>query len=76
MTKKKARASRPVDGLVLPPSSYEEYLLLSEKDKLRLMKQEQAKRPNDSAEGRVPASAPAPGSQSHSQEYTNHKEIK
>ena len=38
--------SRPVDGLVRPPSSYEEYLLLSEKDKLRLMKQEQVKRPN------------------------------
>jgi hypothetical protein len=28
------------------PSSYEEYLLLSEKDKLRLLKQNRAKRPN------------------------------
>ena len=46
MTKKKERVSRPVNGLVRPPSSYEEYLLLSEKDKLRLMEQEQAKRPN------------------------------
>ena len=46
MTTRKARASRPVNGLVRPPSSYEEYLLLSEKDKLRLMKQNQAKRPN------------------------------
>jgi hypothetical protein len=46
MTTRKARVSRPVDGLVRPPSSYEEYLLLSEKDKLRLMKQKQAKRPN------------------------------
>jgi hypothetical protein len=46
MTKKKARVSRPVKGIVRPPSSYEEYLLLSEKDKLRLMKQSQAKRPN------------------------------
>jgi hypothetical protein len=29
-----------------PPSSYEEYLLLTEKDKLRLLKQNRAKRPN------------------------------
>jgi hypothetical protein len=46
MTEKKERVNRPVNGLVRPPSSYEEYLLLSEKDKLRLMKQNQAKRPN------------------------------
>ena len=46
MTTRKARVSRPVNGLVRPPSSYEEYLLLSEKDKLRLMKQNQAKKPN------------------------------
>ena len=51
MTTRKARVSRPVDGLVRPPSSYEEYLLLSEKDKLRLMKQEQSKKPNEKAEG-------------------------
>ena len=39
--------NRPVDGLVRPPSSYEEYLLLSEKDKLRLMRQsKKTKRPN------------------------------
>jgi hypothetical protein len=37
----KARVSRPVDRLVRPPDSYGEYLLLSEKDKLRLMKQNQ-----------------------------------
>jgi hypothetical protein len=41
MTTRKALVGRPVDGLVRPPSSYEEYLLLSEKDKLRLMKQNQ-----------------------------------
>jgi hypothetical protein len=41
MTTRKARVSRPVDGLVRTPSSYGEYLLLSEKDKLRLMKQNQ-----------------------------------
>jgi len=29
-----------------PPSSYEEYLLLTEKDKLRLLKQNRAKKPN------------------------------
>jgi hypothetical protein len=46
MTTRKALVGRPVDGLVRPPSSYEEYLLLSEKDKLRLMKQNQTKRQN------------------------------
>jgi hypothetical protein len=51
MTTKKARVSRPVNGLGWPPSSYEEYLLLTEKDKLRLIKQEQAKRPNDRLDG-------------------------
>jgi|GEM_PF-2786395 len=56
MTMRKARVSRPVNGLVRPPSSYEEYLLLSEKDKLRLMKQEQAKRPNVMGEAALPAS--------------------
>ena len=36
-----------LDSLVRPPSSYEEYLLLSEKDKLRLMRQSKnTKRPN------------------------------
>jgi hypothetical protein len=50
MTTRKARASRPVDGLVRTPSSYEEYLLLSEKDKLRLMKQNQTKRQNSGIE--------------------------
>jgi hypothetical protein len=39
MTTRKERVSRPVRT----PSSYEEYLLLSEKDKLRLMKQNQTK---------------------------------
>lgn len=47
MTTRKAQESRPVNGLVRPPSSYEEYLLLSEKDKLRLMRQsKKTKRPN------------------------------
>jgi hypothetical protein len=55
MTTRKARVSRPVNGLVRPPSSYEEYLLLSEKDKLRLMKQEQAKKPNAQISGGTPS---------------------
>jgi hypothetical protein len=50
MTTRKARVSRPVDGLVRTPSSYGEYLLLSEKDKLRLMKQNQTKRHNSGIE--------------------------
>ena len=39
MTTRKARVSRPVNGLVRHPSSYEDYLLLSDRDKLRLMRQ-------------------------------------
>ena len=40
-------AKRKCDQVVRPPSSYEEYLKLSKKDKLRLMKQNQAKRLQD-----------------------------
>lgn len=36
-TLKKDTASHPVNGLVQPPSSYSEYLLLSDKDKIRLL---------------------------------------
>ena len=59
MTTKRTRVSRPVNGLVRPPSSYEEYLLLSEKDKLRLLKQNRAKRPNIPISVKPPI--PSPG---------------
>ena len=40
-------ARKPTGGAAFPtPRSYEEYLLLSEKDKLRLIEQEQAEKPN------------------------------